>query len=604
MHDARLMYAEGGGRSTSEGTGMTLRRLWSGSEVPQDFGDVWSKVAVSPDGRFLVYNDGGLVRRDIATGETRRLTTEERAYSPRVSPDGRRVAYVARSELRLVSSSGNIGDTEPRVLYRADAEVIALQVNDWAPDGKQILAVAATSENRSRFWQLPGALQMLLIPVTDGAVTVLKTLGTTEGWAALSEHSAFFSSDGRYVVYDDAPAGSSETDIYFVATDGSREGPLVEYPGNDFVLGWVPGGDQLLFASERTGWFSAWTMRVTDGIPQGPPELVKDQLGPIIPIGLTRTGAYYYRIPPRRRGIQLGTFDAPTGRILAQEPLSVRSPNRQATPSWSPDGRYLAYTSYPGRGYTERRAVVILEIDTGRERILHPDLTWILGDATLRWSPNGRSLVTLAMNGQGIVSLYQIDVQSGEVSPFPLPAAPLFFQWSKDGKAMYYINYESPHEGAAPLHVRTDIRVHDLETGRTEVLYRPGPSELVHILERSPDGGSLAIGSGPIDSPHMERNAVLIIPTGGGRPREVARVEAGQNLNLLGWLPDGTHLLFNSRGALWRVAAEGGPPQRLGPAIARPYFHPDGNRVALGGGVEDSVEVWVMENFLPLKAAK
>lgn len=584
--------------------GMTLRRLWAGSEIPQNFGDVWSKIAVSSDGRFFVYNDVGLVRRDIATGHTRRLTTEERDYSPRVSPDGRDVAYVARlqdgrTELRLVSSNGNTGDAKPRVV----SEVVGLMdviLHDWMPDGTHILAAGATSDDSSSSWRLPGAVQLLLISVTDGAVRVLRTLRTREGWAALAEHSASFSSDGRYVVYDDAAASTLETDIYFVATDGSREGLLVAHPGNDFLLGFLPGGEELLFASDRTGTLSAWTMRVRHGTPEGSAELVKDQLGPAIPIGLTRTGAYYYRILPRT-GISLGTFDPATGAVLAAKPVSLRSPDFQGTPSWSRDGRYLAYTSYAGRGYTETRAIVILEVDTGAERVLYPDLTWVRNSHKLAWSPDGRSLLTCALNDDGIFNLYQIDVQSGQVSGPLLPGASVNFnfEWSKDGKAIYYIQLAAaPHP--------TEIRAHDLETRRTDVLYRPVDSRDSRLrdLDLSPDGAWLAVGAGPIGSSARERDAVLVIPIGAGRPREVLRVESGQSLNFLGWTPDGAHLLFNSAGALWRVAADGGNPQRLGPAIPRPTFHPDGKRIVVTAGIVSGAEVWVMENFLPLEAAR
>ncbi len=581
--------------SSSRFPSMTLRRVWAGSEVPQAVGDVWSKVGVSPDGAFLLYDDGGLVRRDIATNQTRRLATHEGAVSPRVSPDGRQVAYVTRgrNELRLVSSTGEAGDATSRVLYEA-GELLDFMIHDWAPDGRHILAGGATSDEGSS-WRLPGAVQMLLISVTDGAASVLKTLQTTEGWAAMAEHSACFSSDGRYVFYDDVAAGSSETDIYFVATDGSREGRLVEQPGNDFVLGCVPGSDQLLFASERTGAVSTWTMRVTDGRPQ-PPELVKDQLGPIVPIGVTRTGAYFYGIATGRTAVHLGTFDASTGTVLAQSPVSLRSPDFEATPSWSPDGRYLAYTSFTGRGYTEARKVVILAVETGVERVLHPALTWFRTTNNLQWSPDGRSLLTIALNSQGIVSLYRIDVQSGAVSGPLLPRdanVSFPFRWSKDGNAIYYIDSQGTRG--------SDIRVHDLGAGRSDILYRPVASgdAFLRFLDLSPDGAWLAVGGGRSDSLTLERNAVLIIPTGGGRPRQVFRAESGQALNLLGWTPDGT-LLFNSMGALWRVAADGGQAQRLGPATAIPglRFHPDGRRVAYSATAERSVEVWVMENFL------
>lgn len=573
----------------------TLRRLLAGSELPQRFGDVWSRIAVSPDGGFLVYNDGGLVRRDIATSHTRRLTTDGRDHSPKVSPDGRTVAYVSqrengRTEVHLVSTSVNAGDTGPRVV----GEVVGLLdviIHDWAPDGTHILAAGATSDDSSS-WRFPGAVQMLLISVANGTVRVLKTLRTTEGWAALSEHAAFFSSDGRYVVYDDAAPSNSETDIYVIALDGGREAPLVEYRGNDYVIGFLPGSDQLLFASDRTGTFSVWTISMKDGGSDRSATLIKDQLGPIIPIGLSRTGAYYRVLP--RTGISLGTFDPATGVVLGATQVGQRHFEFQGTPTWSRDGRYLAYTAYVGRGYTERRAIVILELDTGAERVLYADLTWARNSAKLAWSPDGRSLLTCALNNESIFNFYQIDVLSGEVSGPLLPGASVNFnfQWSKDGKAIYYIQ-----NAAAPA--ATDVRVHDLETNRTDVLYRPVDPRHSRLrdLALSPDGAWLAVGAGPVGSSAQARDAVLVIPIGAGVPREVFGVGSGESLNFLGWAADGVHLFFNSAGALWQVAVSGGNPQRLGPAISRLTFHPDGRRVALTTGTESRAEVWVLENL-------
>jgi len=54
---------------------------------------------------------------------------------------------------------------------------------------------------------------------------------------------------------------------------------------------------------------------------------------------------------------------------------------------------------------------------------------------------------------------------------------------------------------------------------------------------------------------------------------------------------------------LYRVAAEGGEPQRLGLNVAgqltgQLWLHPDGRRVAIDN-IKVNMEVWVMEHFLP-----
>ena len=87
------------------------------------------------------------------------------------------------------------------------------------------------------------------------------------------------------------------------------------------------------------------------------------------------------------------------------------------------------------------------------------------------------------------------------------------------------------------------------------------------------------------------------------------------------WTPDGRYIAFLKgvkgkaqipyearKWQLWRVAADGGEPQRLGLTVGRQMGglrpHPDGRRLATTD-FKVNLEVWVMENFLPpAKAAK
>ena len=56
---------------------------------------------------------------------------------------------------------------------------------------------------------------------------------------------------------------------------------------------------------------------------------------------------------------------------------------------------------------------------------------------------------------------------------------------------------------------------------------------------------------------------------------------------------------------VWRVAAEGGEPERLELTVDEMWWlrvHPDGRRVATGA-MKGTIEVWALENFLPKPAA-
>ena len=139
----------------------------------------------------------------------------------------------------------------------------------WSPDGKDILGL---------FTAKGGTNQIGLVSVSDGSLRVLKSLD----WRYPGKMN--FSPDGRSIVYDFRPKEESpQRDIFVLASDGSREIPLVKHPADDYLLGWSPEGRWILFASDRRGSWDAWAIEVADGKPQGAPALVKLGIGEINP---------------------------------------------------------------------------------------------------------------------------------------------------------------------------------------------------------------------------------------------------------------------------------------------------------------------------------
>jgi Tol biopolymer transport system component len=149
----------------------------------------------------------------------------------------------------------------------------------------------------------------------------------------------------------------------------------------------------------------------------------------------------------------------------------------------------------------------------------------------------------------------------------------------------------------------------DLQSAReTEVIQKPG----LYWVSVSPDGQRLVIGA------QEDQSLVLrVMPTTGGEARELVRIDA-KEANYRVWpscTPDGRYVLFvkglygraTRNVQVWRVAAEGGDPQRLGLTVDDLWWlrlHPDGRRVAIGTWKGNN-EIWVLENFLPpLKVAK
>jgi Tol biopolymer transport system component len=128
----------------------------------------------------------------------------------------------------------------------------------------------------------------------------------------------------------------------------------------------------------------------------------------------------------------------------------------------------------------------------------------------------------------------------------------------------------------------------------------------------SPDGRWLLVAAG-----ESHYQVLLVMPANGGEGRELVRVDSEKEVPFGGspwWSPDGRYVYFMKgvkgrtpdEWQLWRIAAEGGEPQRMGLTVGRQMGglrpHPDGRRLATTD-FKVNLEVWVMENFLPKPAA-
>ena len=568
-----------------------IRQVWSGPEV-----DV--QGAPSPDGRYLSYVDwetDDLAILEIATGKKRRLTkngpwfeSTGLAFSSKWSPDGKQVAYAWLNEdnlidLRIIGLDGS----EPRVLYRHEEEGY-IEPNDWAPDGKNILATLFRGD---------GSRQIVLVSVADGSIRVLKTFDKPYLGGGLC------SPDGRYIVYDFPPKeGTPERDIFLLSTDGSREIPLVQHPADDFVMGWAPDGKSILFASDRTRTCDAWVIAVAEGKPQGAPKRVKTDIGTVfLPMGFTQKGSFYYGLRTQMTDVYIATLDLEKGEILSPPTKATqRFVGSNFSPDWSPDGQYLAYLSDrgPGSGGLSSRVLCIRSMETGEVRELFPQLTSF---RRLRWSPDGRYILASGSDKNDRSGLYRIDAQTGDITLIVQsePGAIIKHSaWSHDGKTIFY-----PYTLWTKKLSRILLR--DLETGQDRELYRKVAPPDIGSLTLSPNGKQLAFLTADTETPAL---VLRVIPAAGGKSRDLLRVLPEQ-ITSYAWTADGREILF-AKGLssvqeqtceLWRIPAEGGEPQKLGLAmdgLSELRVHPDGRRIVFTAG-KQSAEVWVMENFLP-----
>ncbi len=555
----------------------------------------------SPDGRYLTFTDwdtGNLAVFEMATKKKWPLTGKtdwkDKSWceNSRWSPDGKRIAYTwyingGKTDLRIIGIDGS----EPRILTGPHGWIIC---SDWSPDGKYILAAIYGEASISG---------ISLVSVADGSITTLKQ-------KIRGDSSMRFSPDGKFIAFNILSGERSGSDIHLLSIDGKMEVPLVEHPAHDFLLGWTPDGKYLLFGSDRTGTFDAWILPVSDGKPNGEPEIVRKDLGYVDPMGLTQNGDFYYCTSSNIEDIYVASVDPKT--CLSDAPakkMLLPFEGRNDRPEFSPDGRQIAFVRSPlpppPGGLEGPNFLCVRSLEEGREKVF--PLNRRVYD--LDWAPDSSSILVLGTDQENRHGFYKVNVNTGELSVVmqsdnPARSHANSPEWSGDGKSLFYLDYDIIHS-ACPLMVQ------NIETGQKKTIHQLDLKN-TPLFTISPDKKSLAIIDQPIQPQADKYERVLkIIPADGGEPRELCRYENSRNAMVIPrWSADGRFIIYSriQKGEkfweLWRVPFDGGQPQKMGIAMTEASTispHPNGRQIAFTshGLDKKAPEIWVMENFLP-----
>lgn len=213
-------------------------------------------------------------------------------------------------------------------------------------------------------------------------------------WSPDGERIAFMSNrDGRQV------------DVYLIDTDGTDLLNLSDHPDNNTAPAWSPDSRRVMFSLERWGPdYSAHIHIVgTDGSDLH--SISEGQLGYMYPAWSPDGSQVAFVLR------YLDTWDGDLY-VMNADGTSIRSltttlNNMEANPSWSPDGRYIAYDA----GTDSGRQVFIVDAATGDIR----QVTHTSYNVQPAWSPDGTRLA-FASARDGNDEIYVLDLDAPDDS--------------------------------------------------------------------------------------------------------------------------------------------------------------------------------------------
>jgi Tol biopolymer transport system component len=428
----------------------------------------------------------------LATGELTQVTHAARAHSdyyPTWSPDGRQIAFV--NTFHEIDAVTVAGPGVSRVLYASPAATFYSPT--WSPDGKSL----------------------------------------------------------AYTERTDLPAPATRLMVNGVPVSGNED--VFTFPAR-----WISTG-ALLYAADGhilrrdVGAATVTTVPFTAKVPFNRPSYPMKQHDFASTSAQPTTGVVAPALSPDGRHVAFVALNQLWEMTVGQSPRRLTSDGYyKADPTWSPDGRYLAYA-------TDRNgpmAIYIRDLRTGQVRKLTPPAgASTLSQAAMAWSPDGREIAfQSAVDNEPKAGTWVANVATGQIrlvlaAQFE-PGRPT---WSPDSTTLALAAWK-PYSNRFREGVSL-VRTVNVNTGVTR-WYDPYPYQTIT---------NRVDGDGPVWSPdgrymaYVLDDVLWLLPvTPTGAPAGPARQVTADVADQISWSKDSRHILYDSAGQLRLVTVASG----------------------------------------------
>jgi Tol biopolymer transport system component len=518
------------------------------------FADV-ARPAWSPDGSMITfqsYRDGNFNIWTARPDGTAARELTEGPYDhrePQFSPDGQSIAF--SSDLSGSYGIYTLDLASGKVAAWADTGAEEYEPA-WAPDGKRIAFVADSTS-------------IVVADASGGRATI----ATAPAGAQL--HAPTWSPDGTAVYYTQIANGMSHL---------MRDGQPV-FTGEEvfpFAISWI-SADEFLYTASGEIRRRSLSSGAAETIP------FSAEVATVTPAYRKRRRDFDSTKPVQVRGIGSPVLSPDTGSVafralndiwtvrIGHRPVPLTNDHFwKSDPAWSPDGRWLSYSSDRGG----KLDIWLRDLRSGADT----QLTNLDGAAAVSatWSRDGGHLAFLDQAG----NVYTVEVATGSVrkvfGPLWEPSKPT---WSADGNtlALAAIKPYSAHyrEGVS------QILLINITTG-VATYVEPMPHRSIGTRGDdgpvwSPDGRWMAFVVGSV---------LWIMPvapdgTPAGQPRQIT----SEVTDAPTWSGDSSQLLYLSNGRLRLVSVADGRTRTVPVPLAWSNAKPAGRKVIHAGALWD-----------------
>src|SRR5581483_9695179 len=276
------------------------------------------------------------------------------------------------------------------------------------------------------------------------------------------------------------------------------------------------------------------------------------------------------------------------------------SDQRQTSPAWSPDGKWIAYQSdYDG---DEQWDIFLASPKTGK--VVNLTQTREIAEENPTWSPDGRYLAyevkpkTSAASEIDVYDMVMREVKhlTANTSQDKANLNPI---WSRDGKYIVYTREQAKGTDA-------NVLIADLATGQSTLLTPHQGEQRFTATDISPDGRNILLTSNAANG--YENIGVLNVST-----KKVNWISNDKwEIRGHSFSPDGKQLVFSANvdgnQNIYLLTLASGKPAQLQipsgvnePAAGRSAFSPDGTHLLyIHNGPTAPADLWVYD----LKAGK